>query len=128
MINITAAPASFSSASAIPAIFSMSLAARKTFGVPPSSGQTIGRGESLQRLVTPQPKTSLQTLGVLASIVFFGFSVTATGVPALQPLCGLPLFFEPSGEAPGGPFLARGINYQFLIKPTEVQIALCKRE
>ena len=55
-----------------------------------------------------------------------GLAVRAAG-PSLSAFAALPLSFE-AAPAENGPdaFLARGLNYQFLISPTEAQLVLCK--
>ncbi len=57
-------------------------------------------------------------------------NVLALGPPAPVPaaLGNLPLYFEASPDPTAGPaqFVTRGCNYQFLLSPTEVQIALGK--
>ena len=70
-----------------------------------------------------------QIFELFTAVLLSAFSVGAASVPASQIMSGLPLFFEYRQQGPetSSQFLARGINYQFLIEPTGVQFVLCRR-
>jgi len=69
----------------------------------------------------------MEAIIVLAFTLLSGLCSTAAA-SALEPVAALPLFFEPRQTSVGlsAHFLARGLNYQFWITPTEVQFALQK--
>ena len=67
-------------------------------------------------------------LAVIAGAALLALAPAARAAsPTLSAFAALPLSFEPAPQntAPGC-FLARGLNYQFLISPAEAQIVLCK--
>jgi hypothetical protein len=98
MINTTAGPAGSNSVPAFPVLFKMNRFAKKIL----STG--IG-GLALGLLVLPAPAAQ----------------------PVAMP-ANLPLYFEANQGQANVPaqFIARGLNYQFLIAPTEAQIVLRK--
>lgn len=70
-------------------------------------------------------RTTLLGLGCASALNVFAF----TPLPlASAGLGNLPLYFEAGSDSTAGPvqFVTRGCNYQFLLSPTEVQIALGK--
>jgi len=74
------------------------------------------------------PLASKKLMLLLSGVVFL---LTATGqaaVPAAQVLGGLPLFFEARavGDDTSPQYLAKGLNYQISIAPTEVYFAFHK--
>lgn len=67
-------------------------------------------------------------LAALTGAVVLAVAPAASAAgPALSTFAALPLSFEPAPQSgvPGS-FLARGLNYQFLISPAEAQLVLCK--
>jgi hypothetical protein len=70
-------------------------------------------------------KTVLIGLGCAVALNAFALT-TSSQTPAA--LGNLPLYFEASPDQTAGParFITRGCNYQFLLSPAEVQIALGK--
>ena len=72
--------------------------------------------------------TRVVGLSILAGATLLALRPSALAAyPALSAFAALPLSFEPAPEdsAPGS-FLARGLNYQFLISSTEARLVLCK--
>jgi hypothetical protein len=70
-------------------------------------------------------RISLLILSVAAAWLSVSGSQAVTR--SSEPVSGLPFFFEPRATSAGAQFLARGLNYQFWIAPTEVQFALCRQ-
>jgi hypothetical protein len=70
-------------------------------------------------------KTVLIGLGCAGALNAFALT---TSSPTPAALGNLPLYFEANRDQATGParFITRGCNYQFLLSPTEVQIALGK--
>src|SRR6516225_5976977 len=88
---------------------------------------TVARASSSSALAIPGSfKMNLvNTVSRWCGLSALALSLVAQGAsPALTSLNNLPLCFE---AAPGQQFVARGLNYQFLIAPVEVQIVLSQR-
>jgi len=89
------------------------------------TGRSVG-GPLALRLQRSARGGAGRALAALMALV--GLAQSAPAAPALSAFAALPLSFEPAAPENGlaGAYLARGLNYQFLISPTEAQLVLCK--